>query len=580
MMAAISIIGIPIAIFLAASPFLFIVALGTRIISRWLGSSVLAVIAGAAAMLALLAIPPFLVNRSLESRAKSFVAEDHDDGTRPAGEVIAIRGDAMTAVRRDVNCTGFCQRALLNGVAKRILVVKQDVSLAIDPATQVESLRMERRTTCPQVKLPEGGDPIKIDSERDGRKGKRADELMQLEIVKGNCLIVETAPLGLADTILSVGAVNRGLNEATAGLSLAADTVSADRITVHEKQGAAYKETFRRTNVVILKLMPFYAPTVGVNMALTLARYRAAINAASRSYEKPDWSGFLTARMGYDLALRTGDAQNETRMVLRQAMQGPTLDAAAAKLGSDFLKGFALNRKVEGEDLVLARQLMTDERIQIPSGASATVRYTAGATPDYFDAIGASMFARLRTFAADVGWDKVAKWHDQAQSVDNVIRALPRETILRHRDDLEWLARQDVLRVPVHGALKRLSEFGASGAPTLLWLIDDAQRLRGKQGENWERPYFSGLIGLCNLGFEGAAMIQPLYDRLDSGIVSNRGSYGELAITTLVGMGAKPEDIWLHARPTELDPGKKMDEARRGFDKAVLRAQRKVECPT
>jgi hypothetical protein len=580
MMAAISIIGIPIAVFLAAAPFLFVVALGTRIISRWLGGGLLAVVAGAAVTLALLAIPPFLINGSLEGRAKSFVREDHDDGTKPAGEVIAVRGEAMTVHSRDtVNCDGFCQRALVNGITKRILVVKQDVSLPIDPTTEVDSFRMERRTTCPQVKLSEGRDPIKIDGER---KDKRAYELMQLEIAKGNCLIVETAPLGMADTIVSVGVVNRGENAVTAGLSLLADTVSADRITVHGKAGPAYKETFRQTYVVTQKLMPFYVPTVtgdtGLTMARALARYRETINVPSRYYEKPDWSGFLTARMGYDLALRAGETQNETRMVLKEAMKRQALDATAAKVGSDFMQGFAVNQKIEGDDLILAQQLMTDERFPVPPGAWTVVKYTKAARPDYFDAIGASMFARLRAFAAEDDRDKYVKWYDQAQNVGSVINVLPRETILRHRHDLEWLARQDVLRVWVHAALRRLSEFGATGAPTLLWLIDDAQRFRDKpRSEDWQHPYIAGLVGLCYLRMEGAAMIQPLYDRLDSGVVSNRGSYGALAINTLIGMGATPEDVWLHVKPAERDPGK-MDDVRRAFDKTVRDAQKKADC--
>jgi hypothetical protein len=45
--------------------------------------------------------------------------------------------------------------------------------------------------------------------------------------------------------------------------------------------------------------------------------------------------------MGYDLALRTDDMPNETRMILRQAVKRPALDAAAAKVGSHFVEGFA-----------------------------------------------------------------------------------------------------------------------------------------------------------------------------------------------------------------------------------------------
>ena len=60
-----------------------------------------------------------------------------------------------------------------------------------------------------------------------------------------------------------------------------------------------------------------------------------------------------------------------------------------------------------------------------------------------------------------------------------------------------------LLRVWIDTALRRLSEFGATGAPTLLWLIDDAQRLRDKQRDDWQCPYIAGLVGLCYMGIEG-----------------------------------------------------------------------------
>ncbi|WP_313192330.1 hypothetical protein [Shinella zoogloeoides] len=582
--AAISIIGIPIAFFLAIAPLLFLVSLGAWIASRWLGGSMYGLATGVAVTLALLAIPPFLVNRSLETRVRSYVASDHDDGTKPVGGTIAVRSSTGTgASRRDVlNCDGFCQRALMNAVAKRVLVAYQDINLAIDPAVEVDSFRMERRATCPQVELQRGMDPIVIESERKNRRGKYADELMQLEIAKGNCLIAEKMPLGIADTVLSVGVVHRGKRTAAAGLDPYADTISADRITVHEKRGSTYSETFRQTYVVTEKLMPLYAPTVAplsdLDMVAALARYRETINIASRYYEHPDWSGFLINHMGYDLTLRRNDANSETRKVLSDALNTQDIDESVAKVGSDFLEGFERNHKIEGEDLDVAKQLLVNVHFPVPMGASAAVRYAKDAPQDYFDTIGASMFERLRMIASSDDGKRYPAWRGEASNISGVIHALPRATILKHRADLEWLAKQDRVRTRVYTALQRLSEFGATGAPTLLWLIDDAQRFRDKSGDDWQSPYLAGLTGLCHLREDGASMIQPIYDRLISGTIVASGSYGRLVISTLAGMGADPDDVWQHVKATETETSANPEDARRRFDQEVSRAQKTVDC--
>ena len=211
--AMITIIGIPIGIWLMVAPFLFLVVLGTWLIRHVTGQDWMGTLAALAATLILLAIPPYLANGKLDQIAKAEVAGDHDESTSPNPNVIAVISDRFQYSSKDsLNCDGFCQRALLNGVAKRMLVLQQDLNLALVPSVQTDSFRLEKRASCPAVKLPQGADPIEIADERKDFKAKRVDELMQLEIAKGNCLIAEKARLGSADIILAVGNVRRGAN--------------------------------------------------------------------------------------------------------------------------------------------------------------------------------------------------------------------------------------------------------------------------------------------------------------------------------------------------------------------------------
>jgi len=57
---------------------------------------------------------------------------------------------------------------------------------------------------------------------------------------------------------------------------------------MHEKRGGAYVETFRKTYVRYTKRTPLYFQK----------------SSGYGSKERMDWAGFLTGRMGYNLALR------------------------------------------------------------------------------------------------------------------------------------------------------------------------------------------------------------------------------------------------------------------------------------
>ncbi|MCL2716596.1 MAG: hypothetical protein FWD68_19035 [Alphaproteobacteria bacterium] len=263
------------------------------------------------------------------------------------------------------------------------------------------------------------------------------------------------------------------------------------------------------------------------------------------------------------------------RSVLRQALKSHNFDAAAVKAGADFFRGIAPNRKIEGEDIDIARLLLTDERFPVPALARNAVLYTKNAPPDYFDAIGAAMFERLRAIASS-NEEKRGSSGDDPYYIADVISVLPGDTIRKHHGDLEWLTKQRV-RPPL--AMQRLAVFGASAAQTFLWLIDDSQRFISKWSKSdWENPYSGGLIGLCKLGREGAEMIPRIYDRIDSGVIP-LDRYRILLVNSLISMGAEPEDIWRHIeKSTASDKNAKIDDDRRRFDSTVLSAQKKIDC--
>ncbi len=574
----ITIIGIPIGLSLMAAPFLFLLAAGSKLYVWAMGDGRLAKVTGMFVTFMVLAVPPYLVNRSFESSAQALVAGDHDTKTMPRAKVIAVRSP-VRGRRKDgpLPCDDFCQRALLNGIAERILVVDQNPLDLINPNGVAAEYRMEARARCPEVKLERSLNALKLSGDKRDKGTKRADELMNLEIAKGHCLIAGEARLSDADIILSVGKIKRGKSKISAGLSLGADTVSADRITMHERKDDIFIETYRWTGVTVHTLLPVYAPTVEGGSELrayaVLARKTRRLNIDDKYYQAPDWAGFLTDRLGYDLALRDGEARKETRSVLTSAvLRTDTANDVPVAVASDFFAEIRQVRKIDGADLEIASQILSDASFPVPSDAWAAVKYADDADADYFDTIGDAMFRRLRAFQGLDEGRKYPSWGSEARQIGMVIQRLPASTIRRHRADLDWLANSETVRVPAYLALMRYSEFGEAGTKPLIGLIDDAKHLKSKKGNEWQHPYLAGMIGLCKTGSSGNAAIKPLLTRLDDGTLATHGSYWKLTINTLLELGADPEVVW------QSIPKDDKNHSRKRFDIIVKRAAKRSDC--
>lgn len=576
---AITIIGLPLALAMMLAPLVFIVSLGSWFIGRKLNLGRTGYALGAGATVLALAVPPAFINTRLEERAASLVAQDMDTLVKPVhAKVIAVRSDKPSRFGRDETaCDGFCMRVLMNGVAERILFAQQDVTQPLDAALPARSFRMEKRIDCPVVNLRGGNDEIKDENRPSVHERKYAHELMQLEVASGNCLIEETAPLGTADLVISRGSAHRGESIIAAGLDPFADTVNANRLSVHVREGSGFRETYRRTSVVTHLLLPVLAPTAEGGAELrayaVLARSTQRTNLDSPYDSEADWSGFLTATLGFDLALRDGVADEATRQILVQGTSKPgPVNDGALKLGADFFDGISRSGKMSAADYSIARTLLTDTRFSVAPSAWAAVRHARDGGDDYFDAIAASMFLRLASIADTDEGAPYPAWADEARAIAAVVRELPHGTILKHRADLNWLVKQERLRVWASQALVRFQEFGADGAPTLLWLMDEAVRLKDRYNSDWNNIYVAGLTGLCRMGEAGHAMIQPIYERLKAGAMAKHASYWDLTIQTLVGMGANPDEFWAYLQTDD------RNHTRQRFSREVARAKKDRDC--
>ncbi len=147
MIAAITVIGLPITLAMAAIPTLFLVLLTARLIYlALLAFGLRAKILSAVLALGILAIVPWQENRRLDAIADSVIDGDMNRLAGPPSiETLAVV--TPKAYHATGICDDFCQRTLLNEVVGSLIMVKQETPLA-EPADDVSGTmyRLEKRS--------------------------------------------------------------------------------------------------------------------------------------------------------------------------------------------------------------------------------------------------------------------------------------------------------------------------------------------------------------------------------------------------------------------------------------------------
>jgi len=579
LIAAIAVIGLPLTFIMGAIPTIFLFLLIARLVYAALplrGAPGVAI--GGAVSLAVLAVVPWLANRDLAATADALVAGDM---TLPAPQRFSTLALVQSGRGARPSCGDLCQRALLNGAADRVIVARAETATDTLPdSLSGTAYRIEPRSTCPDLDLKDGIEPLELAGEKRQYGDPTAADMLRMRAARGQCLVEAPATIAEADAVLQWGSVRKGTSPVNAGMSPFADTVSASRLSLYIRENDSLAERHRTTAVTYNPLLPILAPSYvggyGFELRAGLLRGVAFRGDAERYRQEPRLGAFLQQTLKMDLLLHDEDADADTRQLIVDIIEGPTApDRTAGKvINRLFEKMRARPKSATREDAELALRVLADRRVPIPrdvAAASRAFRDDADIAPRLADAL----YARLGDTPPQQKEDDPDYLGYTLSYLANAIDALPDDTALPYRAVLETLARNRQSRVTGYTALRKLSAFGADAVPTLIYLIDDAHAVHGKiaAGEDdWQHPYLAGLQGLCRMGAPGASAVPLLYARLAAGKIALFGSYWDLTAVTLASLGATTDDIWPHLQTDDRNA------TRERLERVAARALEKRDC--
>jgi hypothetical protein len=503
---------------------------------------------------ALTTIPAIQGNRWQERIVENLIAGDKSDLSivfRP--KTLAI---TQPFHRADLfGCSELCVRLLLNGEIDRVIIVPVPTAEAVpSDYTEGTAYSIEQRPTCPDVKL-EGSGGLRVEGEqRQGQERVSVPALLAVAVATGRCIVHERATLAAADALIVRGAGAVGRDRSTFGLSIFADTVTAQRHSLFLREGDTFREVYRRTGVVYRRLTPVLLPTFSQETkgALPIAFFRdvSFIGTSDMFSPEPDWNAFLQQLLGLRLKLDTTGNSESLRTQLSKSLEQPgELPVVTANLMNSINQEAVRGRRLRPGDVRLLARYIADPRATVVGSHIEVLDYAKDEPLVDLQAVAEAAFQRLRSIPTTFrGQNEDPALHNQVSTLARAIAALPAKAMEKRFDDFVWLAQTHPLRISAGRALPQLSAFGEQGLPILLRLLDEGGAAQPPQNGGLLRPDLRhlihwGLTGLCKLGAAaGPSAVGELSERVRSQ-ETDRIHIWRLLLSTLVSMGASDETI-------------------------------------
>jgi hypothetical protein len=632
--AAISVIGLPIALVIAAIPSLFLLLLALRLaIVAWQGLRDRRLAIGVAAAVALLAMTDFFILRAwrvnswLDARAAELVAADTDILSAPfQGQSLAIIRNRFSATAQREACDDLCRRLLLSGAVRKVVVVTVAPSprprgaagrnAATEwpdwsPARETPGMAwwLEARPPCQDPGFGRHEAPIALPAAtRPPAPAVPTDQLMRLTMAQGICLVGEPTALASADAVVAFGPLRSGVSSFSSRSEAWADTVSAWRISVWTQQGGAFAVQYRHTGVAYERLPGAFIPTIvgGAQLQTVNGWVKSAVQINRGRFDsEPPIGAFLVNRLGLDVQPRArrepptdGEAAAERQtpygmrpeqaeVVDRVLRDGTAPSAVAAQVLADYLGGLhqglaARHAALDQADVERIVQIARATRIELPTPFRSAVALAVKAQPSAAPMLAAALFARLER------WDLVSAQrsadagpHAQMSTLAGSLAELPGSALAPHRALVVTLMRNREARKPALALLRRLDGFGPEFAPEIFAMMDDAVVLREARGRgvdhlsrDWAAVWSAGAVSICRLAPSlPPSALEPL--RLRAAALATQGLRvaHEVVTAAMLRMGASDTDVMATLAVDPADP-----KAVRNFASTLRRGQRGEPC--
>lgn len=558
MLAVLSIIGIPISLFIFAFPTVYLVLAISKVLSKvtpFLGK--VRPIYSIVAAVVLLVLLPLIINNVYDNIHSKYLDGDIDQIEKPLQltSLAVISGASNSSIA----CGRFCQRALLNGVVDKMVMVSAEKphGTADFASFMGKAYWFEKRDKCPPPALKKGISAGYFSSKDINFEKKSSDDLIRFRSAQGICLISGDSNLDEVDAIIRTGNVERGKRPIEAAFNIFADTASVNRYAFYKRDNDDFKLIYQNTSVKSFPLAPMLIPTIYRKGQLIASPRFLRIEKNWRNEDenhfKENDSEARQNKFGFNLALDGTKFKSQIIDHLNDiANTQDELNSIDASVVNDFFEDFR-RYDFSKEDANLSLKILQNPIIEAPYHTDNVIYEIMKTFPEMSEDFAHALFGKLKSFKPNQAGKSVSEKYRRLNTISEGINALPKGVTQNYFSHLDQLTQDPIARVFGHRVLTRLSEHGHKGAKKLLFLIEDSAQFQSKKRTimgQWKKPTLAGLIGLCEMGksgFRSDEILNQLFElsKINPKIFTYRDTERS-TVMALLALGADSEAIFKH----------------------------------
>lgn len=580
-----SVVGIPVALVLGVLPAAtemaliavpaFLLIRKKTNLGKWLSALLSAAIA-----LVLLWLPTIAFNSYLDHKTAQLVSGDHNDVAPGKTYPIIALGQVEGQWRGPLGCGNLCLRLLLSENAEKVQVFAPDKSgTALSLDTPVDEYHFAKATPCPKIDFHERATPIDL-QQGDNIDLGDADPISLAEkfLQSGKCLQKDKTTIASADLVISLFESEPELwRFEHPGLALSKYALAFQQMTAatRNKNTHEFKEIFRETKYRANRLAPLLVPIPDLQFEGTseMAWARSVKVSADWNpiYNETDIARFLVKKLGVDIAINQSILKQRKQEVISAATlesRAPTKDEWLFYADKDGDWGRQLNQKTYD----LAFRTLKNPLVPPPPTAPEMMAHVCETQNE--NSIRELRDALLSKAEQGQTWPNSVEV-DEDQALQSIGAAL--DELCLARDDVMFkrlVALAHLPAVQLHGRtiIKQLHYYNEAAEPVFRYLLDtglEACKQHSPQ-ESCGEPYISALANYCLMGRVFAEGKPHLMSLVANGTIPMHAKQGMVAASTIVRMGASPEDVWPYF--AQANPEK----TKADFDKRISQAGHEI----
>ncbi|MBL1241564.1 MAG: hypothetical protein COB13_006920 [OCS116 cluster bacterium] len=332
--------------------------------------------------------------------------------------------------------------------------------------------------------------------------------------------------------------------------------ISTSKLIAYSHNAETKLKVFQATQVRLYKLFPFLfvPPTGGYSFHF---RQEPSHIGGPNKLRQPPIQLLLTHEFGLNLQIDDQKFAKQLQTeVIASLGQNQIITANLSKLYDLYFDSISRQFKPDETDVKLTLKLLSIDGFPMLNSIKNALRRILPQHDQYKEQFAQQLFNKLNAFTPDKSEEFISRQYRELRYINNALGELPLDSYNISLERLNELAKDRYDREFNYNVFKFLANYGDAALPTLFYLLEDDDPEPLVDSQHRSRLISTVMQNICLIGLgadklQNQMIIERIYKWLNSDDYPLSGRNKRPTISTMIGLGAEPEKLWLHIKSNE-----------------------------